>query len=109
MARAKNGEAISARGRSPSARKQLRRFIRHCAKAGDLDERDLWDKYTVAYRDVLKKCSTEWAPWYVVPSDRNKARNYLIAKRIVTTLEGLNLSYPEPKTDLKHYLKSLGA
>ena len=76
-------------------------------KAGDLDERKLWDKYNTAYREALKKCSTEWAPWYVVPSDKNKARNYLVAKRIVATLEDLNLEYPKPKTDLTQYLKSL--
>src|SRR5829696_4662658 len=35
--------------------------------AGDLDERNLWDKYTDAYRDALTKCSTTWAPWYMVP------------------------------------------
>lgn len=76
-------------------------------KAGDLDERKLWDKYNQAYRDALKKCSTPWAPWYVVPADKNKARNYLVAKRIVKTLEGLNLEYPKPKTDLSQYLKGL--
>jgi polyphosphate kinase 2 (PPK2 family) len=76
-------------------------------KAGDLDERKLWDKYNQAYRDALKKCSTEWAPWYVVPADKNKARNYLIARRIVAALEDLNLEYPKPKTDLTQYLKVL--
>ena len=75
--------------------------------AGDLEERSLWDKYTEAYRDALRKCSTKWAPWYVVPADSNKARNYLIARRIVETLEELDLKYPEPKTDLKQYLKAL--
>jgi PPK2 family polyphosphate:nucleotide phosphotransferase len=75
--------------------------------AGDLDERNLWDQYTEAYRDALTKCSTSWAPWYVVPADSNKARNYLIAKRIVETLEGLDLEYPKPKADLTQYLKSL--
>jgi len=75
--------------------------------AGDLDERKLWDKYTEAYRDALRNCSTEWAPWYLVPGDSNKARNYLIARRIVETLEGLNLEYPKPKTDLNQYLASL--
>lgn len=75
--------------------------------AGDLDERKLWSEYTRAYRDALKKCSTPWAPWYLVPGDKNKARNYLIAKRVVATLEGLNLEYPQPKTDLKQYLKTL--
>jgi PPK2 family polyphosphate:nucleotide phosphotransferase len=76
--------------------------------AGDLDERKLWDQYTEAYRDALRKCSTEWAPWYVVPADSNKARNYLIARRIVETLEGLELRYPRPRTDLSQYLASLG-
>ena len=75
--------------------------------AGDLDERKLWDEFTNAYRDALSKCSTPWAPWYVVPADSNKARNYLIAKRIVATLEGLDLEYPRPKTDLTQYLASL--
>ena len=75
--------------------------------ANDLEERKLWDEYTVAYRDALARCSTEWAPWYVVPADSNRARNYLIAKRIVETLEGLQLEYPKPKTDLRQYLETL--
>lgn len=75
--------------------------------AGDLDERKLWDDYTEAYEDVLSKCSTAWAPWYVVPGDSNKARNYLIAKRIVATLESLDLAYPKPKADLSEFLKTL--
>jgi PPK2 family polyphosphate:nucleotide phosphotransferase len=75
--------------------------------AGDLDERKLWDSYTDAYTDALTKCSTDWAPWYVVPADSNKARNYIIAKRIVETLESLSLAYPKPKTDLAAYAESL--
>jgi hypothetical protein len=43
----------------------------------------------------------------MVPADKNKARNYLVAKRIVATLEGLDLAFPKPKTDLNQYLKSL--
>ena len=76
--------------------------------AGDLEERKLWDKYNAAYRDALQKCSTPWAPWYVVPADKKKARNYLVAKRIVAALEKLKLEYPKPKTDLREYLKALG-
>lgn len=75
--------------------------------AGDLDERKLWDEYTAAYRDALGKCSTEWAPWYVVPADKNKARNYLIARRILETLNELDLEFPRPKADLSEYLKAL--
>jgi PPK2 family polyphosphate:nucleotide phosphotransferase len=77
--------------------------------AGDLDERKLWDQYSEAYADALSKCSTSWAPWYLVPADKNKARNYLIAKRIVRAMEDLNLEYPKPKTDLDQYRDSLKA
>lgn len=37
MGRAKTGEAISARWRTPTARERLRRFIRAAEKRGDLD------------------------------------------------------------------------
>ena len=94
-------------------RVQLRQRIEDPTKnwkfnAGDLDERKLWDKYNEAYRDALRKCSTPWAPWYLVPADKKKARNYLVAKRIVAALESLDLEYPKPKTDLSEYLKVLG-
>ncbi len=68
---------------------------------------ELVPQAVAAYRDAVRKCSTRWAPWYVVPADKNKARNYLIARKLVTTLEGLNLSFPKPKTDLTTYLKVL--
>ena len=77
-------------------------------RAGDLDDRDLWDEYTKAYRDALRECSTPWAPWYVVPADDKKARNYFISKIVVETLEGLGLRYPKADKDvlkLKRKLK----
>jgi PPK2 family polyphosphate:nucleotide phosphotransferase len=55
--------------------------------AGDLDDRMRWDAYTAAYRDVLARTSTEFAPWYVVPADKKKARNYLVAEALVGALE----------------------
>lgn len=63
-------------------------------RVGDLDDRALWDDYTEAYRDVLSRCSTKQAPWYVVPSDQKAMRNYLIARMLVDTLESLDLQYP---------------
>ena len=62
--------------------------------AGDLDDRALWNKYTHAYRDMLRECSTRYAPWHIVPADDKKVRNYLIAKTIVRTLERLKPRYP---------------
>jgi len=67
---------------------------------GDLDERKLWPEYTRAYQDVLSKTSTEWAPWFIVPSNHKWYRNYVIASILVDTLEGLDMNYPQPEEDL---------
>jgi PPK2 family polyphosphate:nucleotide phosphotransferase len=62
---------------------------------GDLEDRRRWPAYTAAYRDLLRRCSTPWAPWYFVPADDKKVRNWLISDVIVQTLEGLRLRYPK--------------
>jgi PPK2 family polyphosphate:nucleotide phosphotransferase len=69
-------------------------------RLGDLEERKLWPEYMKAYQDVLSKTSTEWAPWYIVPANRKWYRNLVIATIMVETLEGLNMSYPQPEGDL---------
>ena len=75
MARSKNGEAISARGRSPSARKKLRQFIRKRARDSNLDE---WRRgravlgYIEGRRvvelatelDVTRGSVNRWLQWY---------------------------------------------
>lgn len=60
----------------------------------DLKDRDRWDAYTAAYREVLARCSSAAAPWYVVPADDKPVRNYLVARLLVETLESLELAYP---------------
>jgi PPK2 family polyphosphate:nucleotide phosphotransferase len=67
---------------------------------GDLDERKLWASYTSAYRDVLRKCSTKWAPWYVVPADKKKVRDYLVARAVVETLQRMAPKYPKADGDV---------
>jgi len=64
-------------------------------RAADLGERDLWDDYTRAYIDVFRKCSTKYAPWFIVPADRKHARDYLVLEKIVSTLERMDPEYPE--------------
>ena len=64
--------------------------------AKDLDERKHWDAYTEAYEDALEKCSTEYAPWIVVPSDHKWFRNWVISDTIVRTLKALDMKYPPP-------------
>jgi PPK2 family polyphosphate:nucleotide phosphotransferase len=61
---------------------------------GDLAEREHWDDYVAAYRIALGRCSTEWAPWFIVPADHKWYRNAVVARIVRSTLEALDLSYP---------------
>lgn len=54
--------------------------------AADWIERRSWDAYRVAYEDALMRCSTSWAPWYVVPADQKWFRNLAVAETIVSRL-----------------------
>jgi PPK2 family polyphosphate:nucleotide phosphotransferase len=67
----------------------------------DLTDRDHWDAYTEAYREMLRRCSTPWAPWYVVPSDDKAVRNYLIARMLVETLESTTSVFPPMDPDVR--------
>ena len=70
-------------------------------REGDLKDRDVWGEFTKAYRAALTKCSTDWAPWYVVPSDDEEVRNLLVARTIADTLDAMNLRYPKLDPALK--------
>ena len=65
-------------------------------KVDDLKERMLWDQYMAAYEDALSRCSTESAPWYVIPSNRNWFRNLAVAEIVADTMDDLKLKYPAP-------------
>ncbi|WP_439574982.1 polyphosphate kinase 2 family protein [Phreatobacter sp.] len=63
--------------------------------AGDLEDRKLWTDYQKAYEIALSRCSSELAPWVVVPADRKWARNCIIAATVRKTLETMNPKYPK--------------
>lgn len=63
-------------------------------KSADLDEARLWDRYQAAFEDALTRCSTDWAPWYVIPADKKWFRNLAVAEIIADTLDDLDLRYP---------------
>jgi polyphosphate kinase 2 (PPK2 family) len=63
----------------------------------DLDDRKLWQDYQTAYEIALARCSTEWAPWHVIPADRNWVRNAAIARIVRRKLEEMNPQYPKPE------------
>lgn len=66
---------------------------------GDLKERALWDDYQEAFEDVLNKTSTDYAPWYVIPANRNWYRNVMVARIAHETLKRMDPKFPEPEGD----------
>ena len=67
---------------------------------GDYAERPYWDDYTRAFEAALGKCSTEHAPWFIIPANHKWFRNLAVSKIINQYLESLDMAYPEPKVDI---------
>jgi len=76
--------------------------------AGDLVERELWEGYTEAYREMLERTSTAVAPWYVVPADDKRVRDVLVARTVAETLDRMDPRYPGPPPELDALRKALG-
>ena len=68
----------------------------------DYKERDFWDDYVSAYEEALSRCSTEHAPWFVIPANHKWFRNLAIARIVVEHLEALEMKYPKPTVNLEH-------
>jgi PPK2 family polyphosphate:nucleotide phosphotransferase len=93
-----------------SKEEQLKRFadrLNEPAKQwkiseSDYKERKFWGDYTAAYEEVLSRCSTDRAPWFVIPSDHKWFRNLAVARIVVEHLEGLHLKFPKPSVNLEH-------
>jgi PPK2 family polyphosphate:nucleotide phosphotransferase len=78
-------------------------------KETDIDERAFWDDYQSAYSIAVTQCSTEWAPWYVVPANDKDYRNWAISRLLIEVIEEMNPQYPHPKLDIPRLLKRLRA
>jgi PPK2 family polyphosphate:nucleotide phosphotransferase len=75
---------------------------------GDIDERQHWNAYQLAYEVALSRCSTEVAPWYVVPADRKWYRNLALSRLLLETLQGMDLQWPDAgDLDLEGMRKAL--
>jgi PPK2 family polyphosphate:nucleotide phosphotransferase len=87
---------------------QLRRFKKRLddqqswwkLNESDYSERKRWDEYTKAYEDVLERCSTKRAPWYVIPANHKWFRNLAVARIVADTLDDLDLQLPKPAADI---------
>ena len=70
-------------------------------KLGDVAERKLWDGYQAAFEDMLVETSTDYAPWYAIPANRNWFRNLAVSEILADILDELNPQYPQPAAGIK--------
>ena len=68
--------------------------------SNDLKERAWWDDYQAAFEDAVNECSTDYAPWYVVPANKKWYRNLVVARTIADTLEAMDPRFPAAEKGL---------
>jgi PPK2 family polyphosphate:nucleotide phosphotransferase len=104
-----------------SKEEQLRRFKQRLddparrwkISEADYSEREYWASYDKAYQDAFSKCSTDYAPWFVIPANHKWFRDLAISQIIVETMEKFGIKIPEPTVNLEEirrkYHKDLDA
>jgi len=62
--------------------------------AADLRERVYWNQYRTAFQEMINSTNTEWAPWYVIPSDHKWYSHLTTSAVLIETLTALDPHYP---------------
>lgn len=62
--------------------------------AGDARERRKWSDYVPVIEEMLRRTSTPWAPWYLIPADKKWFRDWAVTRILVDALDGLDLRWP---------------
>ncbi len=70
-------------------------------RKADLDVHERFDEYLAAWDEVIAETSTEWAPWHVVPADRNWVKSTAVASLLVETLERMDPRLPDPEPGIE--------
>ena len=70
-------------------------------RRGDVEVHARFDDWIAAWDEALTETSTDWAPWHVVPADRNWVKALAVAELLVAALERLDPRLPEPELGLE--------
>jgi PPK2 family polyphosphate:nucleotide phosphotransferase len=81
--------------------------------ASDIAEREYWDDYMAAYEDMIRKTSTDYAPWYVIPADHKHVAWVIVSAAIIEAIKALKPEFPKIRgkalKDLKKAERALRA
>jgi PPK2 family polyphosphate:nucleotide phosphotransferase len=67
----------------------------------DVDERERWVAYQEAYQVAIEKCSSEHAPWFVVPADRKWYARLAVQQLVVEHLQMMAPMWPTAAFDVE--------
>jgi PPK2 family polyphosphate:nucleotide phosphotransferase len=66
----------------------------------DFEERKHWDGYMQAFEEAIRKCNSDEAPWFLIPSNKKWYRDFAASEIIVAALEELRPEFPPASFDL---------
>jgi PPK2 family polyphosphate:nucleotide phosphotransferase len=75
----------------------------------DYAEREYWNDYEEAYEDAISKCSTDFAPWYIIPANHKWFRNLAVSQILVDSLESPKMKFPAPTVNIEDIKKKYHA
>ena len=78
-------------------------------KFSDADAREhaQWDRYSEIFGDTLTRTNTDYAPWWIIPSNRKWFRNLVVSEILLKALRDLKLEWPKPTMNLAKARKAL--
>jgi len=91
-----------------SKAEQLARFKKRLDDPGrqwkisesDYKEREYWGDYVKAFEDVLTRTSTEYGPWFIIPSNHKWFRDLAISQIVVRQMQDMDMQLPKPTVNL---------
>ncbi|MDP1819738.1 MAG: polyphosphate kinase 2 family protein [Acidimicrobiales bacterium] len=69
-------------------------------RLGDLDSRERWDEYQIAFAETVERTTAHQAPWHIVPANKKWYRNWAVASILVGVLERMDPQWPEPPDEI---------
>lgn len=61
----------------------------------DIEDRRRWDVFQDSYEKIIKKTSTPWAPWYILPADNAWYSRLLAGEIALDLLKNINPKFPK--------------
>ena len=71
----------------------------------DYTERQHWSAYTKAFEEALGRCSTAYAPWFVIPSNHKWFRDLVVSNIVRETLQAMKMQFPAPTVEIDELRK----